>query len=128
MPKYVTAHISSDDGVVNESFDCVEWFDSATNEDILNLFRGQLCGYYADAIAFFLRSDEKVDRVFQHILSLPVRYRRFANLQIICFEVTVERKAAINWVYRCRPYLYPAIMDVCRRWNPHARVGLPSTA
>ena len=103
------------------TFDSVDWFVQASDQEIMDLAE---CGWGgnlpADAVAeFFENKNDDIDRVFK-----AVRFfnnPRWGYKRKIGFECQIEEDSAVNWLRVHRPNIYKKI-------NPEEEKGQqPST-
>ena len=96
----IRAEMHDDEFRTSARFDATEWFEQASDEQILNLAKIQWRGdYAADAVAEFFEGagvgePETVDEVFKYV-----------SLRDCGFEVSVEPEDAIAWIKSKRPQL-----------------------
>jgi hypothetical protein len=107
-PQFViAAEIHSDDSVAATTFDALQWFRSALDQEIADLAAIEWGGdYAADHVAIAL-DHENIDihRVFDYLAA-----RNRANPgDPIGFEVHIKEEDALEWLKENRPELHDRI-------------------
>lgn len=103
----IRAEVHDDDFRTSSRFDATEWFEQASDKEILDLAKIDWRGdYAADVVAEFFEGHHvgtpaTVDDVFQAV-----------NVLDTGFEVSVEPEDAIRWVEKNRPHLMEQINDI----------------
>lgn len=103
----IRAEVHDDDFRTSSRFDATEWFEQASDKEILDLAKIDWRGdYAADVVAEFFEGHNvgtpaTVDDVFQAV-----------NVLDTGFEVSVEPEDAIRWVEKNRPHLMEQINDI----------------
>lgn len=104
QPHVIRAEMHDDEFRTSARFDATEWFEQASDKDILDLAEIDWReGPAADSIAeffegFHVGTPDTVDDVFRTVNVLDTDY-----------EVSVEPEGAIRWVEKNRPHLMDAI-------------------
>lgn len=94
----IRAEVHSDDRVFEVSFDATPFFEKASEEEILNLYR---CGwggdYPADEVArFFIDKNDEVNRLFDYL----------SRVRGVGFECHVDSITAKEWLKKNRPRIF----------------------
>lgn len=94
----ITATISTDDGLDKSTFNAVEWFRRATDEDILVLAEDNWrdCDH-ADEIAWVCADQTGVDRILDSLHCRPRRHPG-EHREFVGFNVCVKAREAMLWL------------------------------
>ena len=96
----IGAEVHSDDHVAEVSFDATEWFEQATNSDILALRKiGWGGDYAADVVAQFFSLDDDVEHLFWYVRAHDD----------IGYECHVDADDALEWIRQNRTSLWLCI-------------------
>lgn len=108
----VMAKAHSDDYKVEVGFMAQEWFEQASNADILALSLIEWGGDYdADEIAEFMEDkNEDVAGLFRYLHTQPV----MSNGDSVGFECHVDKDSAMAWLAVHRPTTAERIRNGCR--------------
>lgn len=103
----IRAEVHDDAFRTSSRFDATEWFQQASDQEILDLAKIDWRGDYpADVVAEFFDGMDvgvpsTVDDVFKAV-----------NILDIGFEVSIEPEDALRWVKLHRPHLMDKINDI----------------
>lgn len=103
----IRAEVHDDEFRTSARFDATEWFEQATDDEILELAKIDWRGdYAADCVAEYFEGQnigapETIEQVFQA-----------TNVLDCGFEVSVEPDDAIRWVEKNRPHLMEQINEL----------------
>lgn len=109
----IRAETHSDDMKVAVRFDATPWFEQASDDEIVALFKCELGGDYpADHVAQFFEGRsgyELVTHMFDYIHTVNRSSR-----ETIGFECHVDEPNAAAWVLGNKPGLVPALLELGR--------------
>jgi hypothetical protein len=99
----IKSEAHSDDYAVTVIFDATNWFESAADQDIINLIECDFGGDYAadDVVRFFIEKNTEVTDFFSYFENNPV----MLNGDTVGFECHVNVDDAKNWIRSTKPHL-----------------------
>lgn len=99
----IKSEAHSDDYIVSVKFDATDWFESVTDQDIINLIECDFGGDYAadDVVRFFTEKNADVGDFFSYFDNNPV----MPNGDTVGFECHVDPDDAGEWIRLNRPHL-----------------------
>jgi hypothetical protein len=99
----IKAKAHSDDFVVEVKFDATRWFETVSDQDIINLIECDFGGDYAadDVVRFFIESNTDVAELFEYFDKSPT----MSNGDSVGFECHVDSDNALEWLKVNRPHL-----------------------
>ena len=97
----VQATLDSDDATYTVKFDAAKWFEQASDEEILDLYKiGWSGDYEADEVAHFVEDEDKEVKEFFS----------YCDRKDTGFEVSVNEYEALRWLHANRPKVEKEIL------------------
>jgi hypothetical protein len=108
MSQTIPAEVHSDDHKVTATFDALQYFSQASDDDLVALVDCGFGGDYpADEVAQFMAEfDEGVARVFTYLSFEPEHFG-----EKVGFECHVDQSPALRWIKSNRPTAYQRLLD-----------------
>jgi len=99
----IHAEAHSDDYIAEVKFDAVQWFQNASDQEIVNLIKCDFGGDYAadDVVRYFIEKNTAVSDFFSYFDNKPI----MVNGDTVGFECHVDIEDAEEWILVNRPQL-----------------------